>query len=95
MRAVGPPHPSRGRALLRSAVLTRRACPLGGAEVELLEGGEKKPSILHRAVLNLIERLVEGHAAAASALLKAGGTARLLALLRAWRRGPRRGARSD
>ena len=57
MRAVGPPHPSRGRVLLHSAVLTRRACPLGGAEVELLEGG----AMPRRTKFGLLPRKQKGY----------------------------------
>ena len=52
--------------------------------VGLLTDADKKPSNMHRNVLNLLERHVEGYAPGAMAVVKAGGGARLLACLKAW-----------
>ena len=52
--------------------------------LELLTGADKKPSTVHKSVLNCLERFVEGYAAGANALIKAGAASRLHTLLKSW-----------
>ena len=63
------------------------AAKVEAALLQMLSDGERQPSTLHKAVLNVLERMCEGHRVGGGALMKAGGASRLVALLGAWSKG--------